>query len=181
MCVVRHVRQSLCRCGICLWISIGCVHKLGGQTSTSGTAICHRPLEGAQWWTAHGGLNTECGWYIGHCNSAAGHQGGAVLNGSRGGTTLSADGQGLPLSPGLACQPEGRLNMSWWSRAECAPTQEPRIGLVTCVNCQHLSWEGDNLTSSADMLWEEWRNWWWISRDPLEWNELFSLPLVNEM
>ena len=140
--------QSLCRCGICLWISIGCVHKLGGQTSTSGTAVCHRPPEGAQWWTAHGGLNTECGWYIGHCNSAAGQQGGCSVERLKGGTTLSGDGHVLPLSPWLACQPEGRLNMSWWSRSEGAYMPEPRMGLVTCDNRQHLSWGGDNPTSS---------------------------------
>ena len=88
--------------------------KLRGQTRTSGTAICHRPLEGAQWWTAH--------WRAQHwvrmvhralqlCRPPTG---GCSVERLKGDTTLSADGQVRPLSPWLACQPEGRLNMSWW-------------------------------------------------------------------
>ena len=118
--------------------------------------------------------------FIGHCNLPPATGGGAVMNGSwraqhwvrmvhralqlcrrptggcsverlKGGATLSADGHVLPLSPWLACQPEGRLNMSWWSRSEGAHAPAPRIGLVTCDDRQHLSWGGDNPTSCCEI------------------------------
>ena len=99
-CVVRNVMwQSLCRCGICLWISVGCVLKLGGQTRTSGTEICHQ-MNGS--WRAQHWVRMV-------------HRAPQLCHRPTGGLQCwtAQGGQVWPLSPWLACQPQGRLNMSW--------------------------------------------------------------------
>ena len=78
---------NLCRCGICLWISIGCVNKLGGQTSTSGTAICHRRGRSDERLMAGSTLSAD--GTSGTATLPPANRGGTVLNSSRGGTTLS--------------------------------------------------------------------------------------------